>query len=339
MKKTTQTGSFLSSFVKLLLISALFLNSASCKRSFIKNEGSTWGTNYHIVYNSDRDLHDSVIAVMRSIDESLSKFNPRSEISRINAGETDSVGKMITHVFGVASEVARLSQGVYDPTVGPVCELWGFGRADFTDAPTAEALAEALLTVGIDSCRIEGNKIFKKHPATEFDFSSVAKGYGIDCIADMLERNGVDNYMVEVGGEVAARGLSPKGRAWRIQVDAPEVSADPAAMHSRLSVLELGPERVAVATSGNYRNIRSTGTGERFGHTISPITGRPATSEILSATVMARDCALADAMATACMATPTLAEALAMADRAELYVMLVTADTDSTFAIHTNHPQ
>lgn len=325
--------------MKLLLISVLFLNSASCKRSFIINEGSTWGTNYHIVYNSTRDMHDSIMAVMRLVDSSLSKFNPRSEISLINAGKTDSVGPMFADVFTVSAEVARLSGRVYDPTVGPVCELWGFGRADFTETPSDEAVAEALMTVGIQDCRLEGRRLVKKHPATEFDFSSIAKGYGIDCIADMLERNGVDDYMIEIGGEIAARGLSPKERPWRIQVDAPEPTSAPGEMHSRLTVLELGPERTAVATSGNYRNIRSTADGERFGHTISPLTGRPATSEILSATVIAPDCTLADAMATACMATPTLAGALDMADRAELRVMLVTADTDSTFAIHTNRQQ
>lgn len=339
MTKTASKSSFFSSFMKLLLISVLFLNSASCKRTFIKNEGSTWGTNYHIVYQSDRDLHDSVIAVMRSVDASLSKFNPDSEISRINSGITDSVGKMMADVFAVASHVAGLSDGVYDPTVGPVCELWGFGIADFTSVPTDSAIAAALGTVGILDCHITGNKIVKKNPATEFDFSSVAKGYGIDCIADMLERNGVENYMIEIGGEISACGLSPRECPWRIQVDAPEIATGPADIHSRLSVLELGPERIAVATSGNYRNIRSTTSGESFGHTISPVTGRPAKSEILSATVIDADCALADAMATACMASPTVAEALDMAERAGLYVLLITADTDSTFAIHTNRPQ
>ena len=324
------------SFIKLLLISALFLNFASCKPSFRTNDGSTWGTNYHIVYAADRDLHDSVVAVMRSVDMALSKFNPKSEISRINAGLTDTVGPMIADVFEVSIRVAELSGGVYDPTVGPVCELWGFGRAEFSDVPSDSAIAAALATVGIADCAIADNRLIKKAPGTEFDFSSVAKGYGIDCIAAMLSRNGVEDYMVEIGGEISARGLSPKGRPWRIQIDAPEAPATPAELHSRLTVLELGPEPVAVATSGNYRNMRSAASGETFGHTISPVTGRPATSEILSATVIASDCALADALATACMALPTAADALALADRAGVEVLLVTAAPDSTFNLHSN---
>lgn len=329
MKRTDYTGIF----INLLLMSGIILTFASCRETFFINDGQTWGTTYHIVYESARNLEDSVRAEMQGVDASLSKYNAASEVSLVNSGESDRVGEMFAEVFDISLRVNRLSGGLYDPTVGPVCELWGFGRKDFDSIPGDEAIASALATVGISDCSIAGGRIRKKAAGTEFDFSSVAKGYGIERIARMLRRNGVENYMVEIGGEIAAAGHSPKGKAWRIQLDAPFAASDPGNLHTRLEILELGPEATAVATSGNYRNYRQH-SGRTFGHTISPLSGRPVESELLSATVIADDCGLADALATACMACPTVGEAEAIINQTDAGAILVSVGADSSLVIN-----
>ena len=186
-----------------------------------------------------------------------------------------------------------LFRSVYDPTVGPLCELWGFGKSDFHEAPSDSAIAAVLESVGIQECRIDSaGRVIKKTSGTLFDFSSVAKGYGIDCIGRMFDRNGVQDYMIEIGGEVLVSGVNPKGLPWHIQIDSPSGGLS----HEPFEVRELGPEKTALATSGNYRNYRTDCTGTTFGHIISPVTGRPAATSVLSVTVEAPQCALADAL-------------------------------------------
>ena len=148
---------------------------------------------------------------MRYVDAELSMFNPASLVSAINSGESDSISVAFAEVFDIASRVSRLSGGVYDPTVGPLTELWGFGRSAAETLPSSAEISEALSAVGISECQIEGYRIIKKAPATLFDFSSVAKGYGIDLVCRHLESRGADNYMVEIGGEVRTLGRNPRG--------------------------------------------------------------------------------------------------------------------------------
>lgn len=308
----------------LPLISALFLTFASCRQKYLRLEGETWGTTYHIVYGGPEISPDSVAARLSAIDEELSLFNPASVVSRVNRCELDSVGPRFIEVLGIAMDVCRLSDGMYDPTVGPLTELWGFGTADTDSMPSDSAITAALATVGLQECTISAaGHIVKKSPATCFDFSSIAKGYGIDCIADMFERNGIYNYMIEIGGEVLAAGVNEKGRPWRIQVDSPQGGFG----HVGLAVQPLGPARTALATSGNYRNYRNHGDGA-YGHTLSPLSGRPVASEVLSATVEAPSCALADALATACMAVGTQQRAVRLLDEAGVRGMIVVADAD-----------
>lgn len=290
-------------------------------------DGQTWGTTYHIVYQSERQLDDSIRAEMCGIDETLSMFNPSSEVSRINRGELDTAGVHFTTVFGISRRVWSLSGGRYDVTVAPLCDLWGFGVDSAGSAPGDGEIAAALHAVGLGDCALSADgAVMRKNDATRFDFSSVAKGYGVDCIARMFGRNGVSRYMIEIGGEVRVKGLSPKNRPWRIQIDAPVSDLT----HTRFEVLELGPDETSVATSGNYRNFRYDDNGRAYGHTLSPLTGRPALSDVLSATVVARDCALADALATACM-TMDASEAVDMLSAAGVQGMFIVSAPDSTF--------
>lgn len=312
-------------YVFVPLISALFLTFASCRQDFISSDGSAWGTTYHIVYSSDASLDDSISAVIERVNSGLSVFNPASQVRAVNENRLDSVDSDFAAVFALAQRVSQAAGGRYDPTVAPLVDLWGFGPSGDRVVPDSAAVATALDAVGIGECALlPDGHLIKKSAATAFDFSSVAKGYGVDLMADMLERNGVENYMVEIGGEIAARGRNPRGQAWHIQVDAPCTDE----LHRRLEVVELGPDRMALASSGNYRNYRADSAGNVYGHTLSPLTGYPLQTQVLAATVGAASCALADAVATACMCSDP-DEALQLAEALGCKVLLVTAEPDS----------
>lgn len=271
--------------------------------------GSTWGTVYHIKYRAGSDLSDSITAVMRAVDMSLSPFEKASVVSAVNAGQDVVADAMFADVLDLSQRVCAVSGGAFDPTVAPLVNLWGFGyREGAADIPDSARIDSALMSVGVRDCHIGADmRVRKKSPGTEFNFSAIAKGYGVDRIAEMLRRNGCTDYMVEVGGEIALMGDGPSGDKWNIQVDAPvEDGGMPG--ENRLTTMRLTDR--CIATSGNYRNHRSTSEGE-VGHTISPVTGRPVVTSTLSATVLAPTTALADAYATAIMAMP-LDSALAM---------------------------
>ena len=249
----------------------------------------------------------------------------RSTLSRVNRGETTEVSSRFRRAFEVAKEVWRVSDGRYDVSVGPLSELWGFGPADVTTAPSDSAVRAVLKCVGLGECGIDSTgRVRKKAPGTVFDFASLAKGYGIDCVGDMFERNGVHNYMIEIGGEVLVKGYNPKGRPWRIQIDAPCDGN----VHKRLKVVELGPERVAVASSGNYRNFRVDSLRGRYGHTLSPLSGYPVQGNVVGATVIASECIVADAYATACMVVADADSAALMCRKAGLG-SLITAENQN----------
>lgn len=284
----------------LPLIYAIIVTLASCSNKNQINSGAVWGTTYRIVYSAPDNLGDSIIAVMNDIEQHLSMFSPSSTVARINRNEDIPVGDSFTEIFNLSRKISDLSDGAFDPTVGPLTDLWGFGtvKTDSAVIPDDSTLQAALATVGIARCSIVDGKIVKPSPDTRFDFSSIAKGYGVDAIAAMMRRNGIKNFLIEIGGEIAASGQSPRREAWRVQIDAP-VEGGPG--HVAMYVIPLSD--AAVATSGNYRNFRNTADG-RIGHTLDPHSGRPVQTSTLSATVIAPDCATADALATACMVMP-----------------------------------
>lgn len=290
---------------KKFIAIAIFISVAlcACQRAaeWRQARGAAWGTTYSITYKGDKDLGDSVVAAMRQVERELSMFDPQSTVSRINANRTDTVTAVFRHVFNAAKRVAAVSGGAFDPTVAPLVDVWGFGRDKRVGdtAPDSAAIDSVLASVGIADCSIDAAGLLtRKAPGAQFDFSAIAKGYGVDCVAAMLERNGCSDYMVEIGGEVSARGLNPRGQTWRVQVDDPVASGRDG--HVRLTVVAL--DNTALATSGNYRNYRTLADGTRVSHTLSAATGRPVRTALLSVSVLAPTCMMADALATACMA-------------------------------------
>lgn len=313
-----------------ILLAAVLCGCVQASDEYVSAEGGCWGTTYHIIYRGPRALTDSVQAVIDEVNGQLSPFADGSVISRVNASAYPvKAGTMFAEVFNLSQRVCSLSGGSFDPTVAPLVNLWGFGYRDGeSDIPSDSAVTEALSWVGLPECRIDSaGRVVKKSPRTEFDFSAIAKGYGVDCMAAMLRRNGVDDYMVEVGGEIALSGSNPRGEKWHIQIDAP---VDGNLQHEGLRIMELTD--CGVATSGNYRNFRETAAGHVW-HTISPVTGRPVTGTLLSATVITSDCALADALATAAMAMPP-DSAIAMLERLpDVGAILVSAADSDNYVI------
>lgn len=299
----------------VITISVIFGSCTPRSERYRFASGSTWGTFYNITYRSDRDLHDSIRAVMAQVDSSLSMFNPRSVVSAVNARRTSEVDHLFADVFTQSVRVNRLSHGAFDPTVAPLVNIWGFGsKGDVTAPPTAARIDSLLRGVGIHRCTLDTAasgviRVSMPSATTAFDFSAIAKGYGCDLVARMLRRNGCSDYLVEIGGEVALSGTNDRGEKWRLQIDAPVENR--AGEHRRAAMVQL--TGCGVASSGNYRNYRSDSSGTRYGHTISPVTGRPYRTELLAVTVIAPTTMEADALATAAMSM-TVDEAREMID-------------------------
>lgn len=308
----------------LSVLVAVILAGCSPRRTERHCGGSIWNTTYSVTYCSERDLSDSILAVMHDVEMSLSPFADSSLVSRINRGETVATDTLFRRILLASIDVNRLSGGAFDPTVSPLVNLWGFGFRDAGIEPTQVQLDSALRYVGIGRCVLNGDNLVA--PAgMEFNFSAITKGYACDLIGEMLRRNGSEDFMVEIGGEIALGGKNPRGEPWHIQIDAPVEGAAPGAQ--ALTVIELG--ECGIATSGNYRNFHEK-NGRRTWHTIDPVTGRPVETTTLSATVIAPDCMLADALATACMAMPRL-QAIAMVEALEgVEVMIVGCAADSS---------
>lgn len=319
-----------------LLFPLIFLTSCdnSGADSYRTDRGQTWGTFYNITYRSDTDLSDSIRAVMASVDSSLSVFNASSLLARINRGETAVADSLFAEVFTESQRISALSGGRFDPTVMPLVELWGFGPASTDTEPTRQQIDSALLSVGIGRCSLDPATLTLKRPsaATTFDFSAIAKGYGCDLVARMLRRNGCTDYLIEIGGEIALSGLNPQGEEWRVQIDAPVESKTDMA-HNRAAMISI--TGCGIASSGNYRNYRDTGSGKRIGHTISPLTGLPVASELLAVTVIAPTTMTADALATACMAMPR-SEATAMIESLDsVEALFIAPGSGATYSIST----
>lgn len=309
----------------ILSIILLYLVSTSCSDgSYRKCEGAIWATTYHITYKSNRVLDDSILSVLQRVEMSLSPFADNSLVTRINNNTTDETDSLFRRIFSASQQISAQSHGAFDPTVAPLVNLWGFGYRNTGTEPDEASIDSALALVGILECHIDDSGcLHKRAPHTEFNFSAITKGYACDLVGEMLKRNGCNDYMVEIGGEVAISGVNPRGDKWRIMIDAP-IESDTAVVHKRMAVIEISD--CGVATSGNYRNFRTSAKGKSW-HTISPSTGRPAETATLSVTIIAPNAMLADAYATACMAMPTDSATKFISAIPDVEALLVTTDS------------
>lgn len=287
-------------------------------------EGGIYGTFYHISYQAEKDMHAELRDEMEKVNASLSMFNPASLISRINRGECDTTDVLFRRMFAVAGKVYKETGGAYDITVAPLVNAWGFGyeKEEFPDSLRIDSL---LQLVGMDKLTLHEGRLSKKVAGMQLDASSIAKGLGVDLVADYLESHGVNNYMVEIGGEVRMKGISNKQRPWRIGIDCPE---DDPAMQSRELQMILALDSGALATSGNYRNFYVR-DGKKYAHTIHPATGYPVQTEVLSASVYTGSCMEADAYATAFMVLGLEKAKAVIEGNSNLEVCLIYVENDT----------
>lgn len=272
----------------------------SCTKTekLIRIEGRAQGTTYHITYSSKDDVtyKAEVDSLLAKLDLSLSTYRSESIISRFNRNDSSVVADdHFLKVFGKAIEISKRTKGQFDITVTPLINAYGFGFTKRTDI--SDKIIDSLRQfVGYQKVRMEENKIVKEKPEVMLDFNAIAQGYSVDVLGSFLEAKGVTNYLVELGGEVKAKGTKENGEYWRVGIDQPE-EGFPASRNLN-TVVKLANR--AMATSGNYRKYYEE-NGRKYAHIIHPATGYPATHNLLSASVFASDCMTADAYATAFM--------------------------------------
>jgi len=283
--------------ISITVVIFIFINSCSPKKDYIKNEGYIFGTMYHFTYKSNKDLEPAIKKQLQKFNESLSTYDPNSIISRINQNDTSvQTDKYFTTCFNKAYEISTVTNGAFDMTVAPIVNAWGFG---FDESAIADSIKiDSLMQyIGFDKVKLVKNKIIKETIGLMLDASAIAKGYGVDVAVEVIEFAGIKNYMVEIGGEVRAKGINEKGNLWQIGIDKP--IEDPTAMHRELEAIVSLNDK-SLATSGNYRQFYEK-DGIKYSHTINPKTGYPAQNRLLSASVLANNCMTADAFATAFM--------------------------------------
>ena len=323
---------FIIPTVVIIAVVAAVLLYDTPRKEYKKIHGDTQGTTYNITceYARNRDLKPAVEKVLSDFDMSLSTYLPQSLISRINrndpAAEADD--KFIK-VYEVAHRVYEKSGGLFDITVAPVVNAWGFGFMPGADVDSA-TIDSLLQFVGMDKVRLEGRKVIKDDPRIMFDVNAIAQGYSVDVMAAFLDSMRIENYMVEIGGELKCKGKNPKGEDWKIGIDRPE-EGNMVAGADLQAILAIKTK--ALATSGNYRKFYEK-NGVKYAHSINPITGYPVLSRLLSATVLADECIVADAFATAFMVMGLEESIRYLENQDELEAYLVYNDEGGNYKVY-----
>ena len=283
-------------FLLLLIVGTVLIIRQQRAMPYQMNSGMVFGTVYNITYECDSDLHQAIKAELQKVDNSLSPFNEHSVITAINQNQDVKPDEMFLTVFNKAMEISRETGGAFDITVAPLVNAWGFGFKNGSQ-PNRQQVDSLRRLIGYEKVTLTDDRIVKQSPDIMLDCSAIAKGYGSDVVARFLQQQGVKNFMVEIGGEVVTSGVNPQRLPWRIGVTKPtdDTLSIKGEIQSVLNVTDL-----AMATSGNYRNFYYKG-GKKYAHTIDPQTGYPVQHSLLSATVLAKDCATADAYATSFM--------------------------------------
>ena len=269
---------FKIAFLLFLIIGTFFILRNRTPEVYTTNSGHIFGTQYNIKYKSVEDLHKEVKATLLQVDNSLSMFNKNSIISAFNNNRDTTANEMFTEVFNLAQEISAKTGGAFDITVAPLVNAWGFGfkKGELPDSATVEELRSK---VGHTTVSLVDGKLVKQNPGTMLDCSAIAKGYGCDMVARLLDSRNITDYMIEIGGEVVTKGKNDRGTAWNISISKPTENT---------------------TGSHNDRNFRIE-NGKKYAHTIDPRTGYPVQHSLLSATVIAENCAKADAYATSFM--------------------------------------
>ena len=297
-------------FLVILIVGTVLIIRQQRSSPYQHDQGKVFGTFYKVTYQCDKDLKTEIEAALQQVDDEFSMFNEHSTVARINRGEKVTRSAMFNEVFELAQTVHRETDGAFDITVAPLVNAWGFGFKN-EQMPTSRQV-DSLLQI-----------------RNQYDFAAIAKGYGSDVVARFLQSRGVTNFMVEIGGEIVTRGISEKRLPWKVGVVKPV--DDPLATNSELQTI-VNITDIAMATSGNYRNFYYKG-GKKYAHTIDPKTGYPVQHSLLSATVLTKECAVADAYATSFMVMG-IEKAQKVLDRhPELMAYFIYSDSEGKNAV------
>ena len=293
-------------FLVLLVVGTVLIIRQQRSMPYQHDMGSVFGTVYKITYQYDQNLKEQIEDELQKVDNELSMFNQASTVARLNRGEQGvERSAMFNEVYKLAQMVNRESDGAFDVTVAPLVNAWGFGFKN-DQMPTPQQ---------VDSLKKIRNQM---------DFSAIAKGFASDVVARLLESKGIANYMVEIGGEIVTRGVNETRLPWKVGVVRP--TDDMLSANSELQTV-LNVTDIAMATSGNYRNYYYK-DGKKYAHTIDPKTGYPVQHSLLSATVLTKECAVADAYATSFMVMGVDKAKELLARHPELAAYLIYSDEE-----------
>lgn len=281
--------------ILVVAISTIFV-TASCSNNdpYKTIDGFTQGTTYHIVYSYKTDSLDAIVdSLLTLFDNSLSVYNDSSIITAVNQNKDITVDTLFENVFRRSAEIWKESSGAFDISAAPIFEIWGFGKGERKKV-TKEMIDSIRPFVGMDKVRLENGKVIKADSRLSLNANAIAQGYTSDIIAAEFDRIGVDNYLIEVGGEIYCKGVNSSGKKWSVGIDRPEEGNMIQGAEIQMVLLISGK---GLATSGNYRKFIEE-DGVKYSHTINPATGEPVRHNLLSATVLAVDAMTADAYAT-----------------------------------------
>ena len=309
----------------------LIILFTTCRQHSINHfEGQAFGTMYSITYIGDTDsqLHPQIDSLLADLSRTFSIFDTTSIIYRWNKGEDVSLNEDFLTVLRLSKQVSAATDGAFDCTVQPLVQLWGFGKDGVRHTVAEDTLATIREFVGFQLVDLQDDSILRNDPRVQLNFNAVAKGYAVDKVADWLVEQGYTDCLVEIGGEVATRGTK-NGKSWKVGIQTPTKTADGAKESFESIPL---PDHRAVATSGNYRNYFEE-NGVRYTHILDPRTGKPERTNLLSVTVLAPDCATADAYATAFMVLGYDRSSEIVQKNPELEAWFILAEEDGRFTM------
>ena len=320
---------YLGFIVVLLLFSC---NNKEHNLKVIK--GNAIGTTFSIRYLSASTINfeSKIDSLIKAINKSTSTYIPTSDISRINKGDTTVViDTYFEEVFTKSEKIYTETNGDFDPTIGVLVNAWGFGPGNKIENLDSVKIKELLKFVGFEKVEIKKGKVIKQYPEIYFDFNAIGKGFLVDVVGRLFEEYNIQNYLVEIGGEIRARGVNEKNSPWRIAIENPNFDGT----RSFASTLQLHDE--SIATSGNYRKFRTTKSGKKYVHTINTKTGFASESNLLSASVISKsDCADVDGYATAFMAMGLEKTQNFLQNHSELKAFLIYVDEDGAIKTYAS---
>ena len=315
-------------FLALLIVGTILIIRQQHATPYQKNTGLIFGTTYSVIYQYDEDLQDEIEKELRKVDDEFSMFNSQSVVAQINRGEKPKLSDNFKDVFKLARQVSDDTHGAFDITVAPLVNAWGFGFKH-EQMPTKQQVDSLMQLIGMQYVELKDDIITMKKKGMMLDFSAIAKGYGVDVIAHLLEHHDIKNFMVEIGGEITTSGINPERVPWKIGVNKPNEDALNES-HELQTILNVTDK--SMATSGNYRNFYIKG-GKKYAHTIDPKTGYPVQHTLLSATVLTDRCAKADAYATSFMVLGMEGAKQILESHKDLMAYLIYTDNKGNLAV------